>query len=117
METFDLTADHIKLLQRMYIRWDDCETGAPAVCPKRPYGNSDVEGDVWEILGRIPEEQDDDGDLYMSDTQREVAMTLHRETLDALQIILTCKTFEPGMFARSGSWEDWQRCIETDDPL
>jgi hypothetical protein len=35
----------------MYITWDDCEFGAPACDCKRPYGNSDVYGDMAEILG------------------------------------------------------------------
>jgi len=30
--------------------WYGCETGAPGLDCKRPYGNSDVEGDVCEIL-------------------------------------------------------------------
>jgi hypothetical protein len=107
-EVFDLTEDHIKLLRNANIRWDDCETGAPAIDPKRPYGNSDVECDVWEILGRIPEEEEDDR-LVLSDAQREVAFSLHRETETALQVILNCKTFEPGMYARKNAWGSWKR--------
>lgn len=48
---FQVTEDHIKLLKRMYVSWDDCEFGAPCIDPKRPYGNSDVEGDIKEITG------------------------------------------------------------------
>lgn len=47
---FNLKEEHIKLLRAMYVGWSDCEYGAPEIDPKRPYGNSYVEGDVHEIL-------------------------------------------------------------------
>jgi len=40
-----------KLLKNFQVRWNDCEFGAPEINPKRPYGNSDVEQDMLEILG------------------------------------------------------------------
>lgn len=53
MSFVTITAEHIKLLNRMTIDWDgECEYGAPACDFKRPYGNSDVDTDVSEILGR-----------------------------------------------------------------
>jgi len=50
-ETFTITKDHLKLLGASYWNWNYCETGAPEMDPKRPYGNSDVAGDVRTILG------------------------------------------------------------------
>jgi hypothetical protein len=48
-----VTADHLALLERMTFDWDDdIEYGGVASDFKRPYGNSDVETDVAEILGR-----------------------------------------------------------------
>lgn len=48
-----VTEDHLKLLTRMDFDWDDeCEFGGVASDFKRPFGNSDVLGDVREILGR-----------------------------------------------------------------
>ena len=82
MNTFTITEDHLKLLRRAYVGWDDCETGAPAIDCKRPYGNSYVPGDVAEILGwEVGEE--------LTDEQYDRAMELHSETEAALQIILT----------------------------
>lgn len=49
-ETFEVTDDHLILVRELYWTWDDCEFGAPAVDPKRPYGNSDVVGDIAAIL-------------------------------------------------------------------
>lgn len=52
---FELTRDHLKLLRNAYVGWHDCETGAPRIDPKRPYGNQRVALDVAEILGIEPE--------------------------------------------------------------
>ena len=35
---FELTAEHIKLLRRAYIGWQDCETGAPEIDPSDHMG-------------------------------------------------------------------------------
>lgn len=50
MKTFEVKEEHIKLLRSAYTSWDDCEFGAPAIDCKRSYGNSDVLGDMAEIL-------------------------------------------------------------------
>lgn len=79
---FTLTEDHLKLLRAMHVQWDDCETGAPAVDPKRPYGGSYVPADIRRILGwsdPLPEEEE------MVDA---TAYAIHRETEHALQIVL-----------------------------
>lgn len=48
-----ITNDHLALLSRLTFDWDDeCEWGAVSSDPKRPFGNSGVERDVSEILGR-----------------------------------------------------------------
>src|SRR6266568_5645220 len=40
---FTVTEDHLKLLRHAYLYWEYGEGyGAPAIDPKRPYGNSDV---------------------------------------------------------------------------
>lgn len=46
---FALTDQHLTLLRSAYVRWEDCEFGAPAIDYKRPYGNSDVVGDMAMI--------------------------------------------------------------------
>lgn len=107
METFVLTEDHVKLAQAMYVSWQDCETGAPAINPKRPYGNSDVASDIKDILGLSRNEcsncghcEDDDDDSINE------AMDLHREMDTALQIILLNMTFTPGTYAKKGRYDD-----------
>ncbi len=95
MKTFELKEEHLKLLSRAYVGWDDCETGAPCIDPKRPYGNSDVAGDVAEILG-IEFKSDTHGDR--DDAQRDDLLDLHRETQTALQIVLSVGLVKPGTF-------------------
>lgn len=104
---FTVTEDHLKLLQRMYVGWQDCEYGAPEIDPKRPYGNSDVEADIAEILGW------GDGKEYPydeldSDT-RQMASILHEETQTALQILLTNLTIEPGDYVADPYSTEWRR--------
>ena len=108
MKRFTLTGEHVKLLRRAYVRWEDCETGAPAIDCKRPYGNSWVEMDVAEILGwDVPLDQFED--RYLTREQDERATELHRETVTALQVILATGCFEPGDYEASDYGTDWLR--------
>lgn len=90
---FTLTEEHVVLLRAMNVGWQDCETGAPEIDPKRPYGNSSVELDVAEALGW--EVDSDDG---LTREQRDHAARLHRETEVALQIVLQTGAFVPGEY-------------------
>ena len=48
---FTVTEDHLKLLRHIHLYWDYGEGyGAPAINPKRPYGDSYVERSIAEIL-------------------------------------------------------------------
>lgn len=99
--SFTLTEDHIKLLQRAYIYFDDCAyDGAPAVNIKRPYGNSDVAGDVHEILTGNSEYEE------LSDEQHDAYLAIHKETAIALQIILVTGQFKPGKYVRTCQYND-----------
>ena len=108
-DRFTLTHEHLKLLRRMYVGWQDCETGAPEIDQKRPYGNSSVAEDVAEILGMEPADSDN-GEPTLSQAQRERCATLHRETETALQIFLRCGTVAEATYRRGDAYsEDWKR--------
>lgn len=111
-KTFRLTEDHIKLVRKFYVGWQDCEYGAPEIDPKRPYGNSSVELDIHEILT---------GELLDSDKlTRELEAAyrqLHHETRIALQIILTTGSFVPGVYSADPYRIDWKLEVETILPL
>jgi hypothetical protein len=103
MSTFTITEDHLKLLRRACIGWCDDETGAPQIDPKRPYGNSFVEGDIADILGWSFDED-------LSEEQFEKASLLHSETSTVLQIILNILPDLTGTYIRVNDYLDkWVR--------
>jgi hypothetical protein len=104
---FTVTEDHLKLLRRAYVGWDDCEFGAPAIDCKRPYGNSDVLNDMTEILGTPDEEcRDEEGEIL---PDAEAALTrLHAETGVALQIALATGEFRTGRYVSDKYSANWR---------
>jgi hypothetical protein len=59
-------------------RRDDCEYGSIGLDCKRPFGNSDVEGDILEIIG-AKMEGDDGYEKCYSSKQRQYAAVLYDE--------------------------------------
>lgn len=110
--TFTVTEDHLKLARQMNISYDAyAEYGAPCVDPKRPYGNSNVEGDIAEILGWELFE-DADGDRHLSAEQRDAAERMHREMETVLQILVRQLAIEPGEYRRPNDYgSDWARAV------
>jgi hypothetical protein len=109
---FTLTEDHVKLLRRFYVGWQDCETGAPEIDPKRPYGNSSVAGDIHEILtgesvGMVDSKRDE-----LTDDETERYMALHKETETALQIVLVTGKFLPGTYECDQYRRNWKMILK-----
>ena len=108
--SFELTENHIKLLNRMYVYFDDNSyDGAPAVDTKRPYGNSGVVYDIYEILN--DKEWHYEECEEMPDELYEELMDLHSETGTALQIVLVTKSFEPGTYEMKNRYDSlsWRK--------
>ena len=120
---FAVTEDHIRLIQRLYFHYENdvYDTGAPAVGQKRPYGNSDVLGDVAETVRMKPEEHDEEwGDmddesrqeivgteeendyLIFSEIQKKELLKIHKEVTIALQICSSNLSFKPGRYRKDG---------------
>jgi hypothetical protein len=59
---FTVTDEHLRLLRHAYVSWFDAEFGAPSIDPKRPYGNSNVYGDMVEVLGLVDVEWQDEAE-------------------------------------------------------
>jgi len=102
---FVLTENHLKLISKFYVDWDDGGyDGAPTINEKRPYGNSDVVTDIAEILGVQIDESDESYDEHSASL-----LKLHRETATALQICLWTRSFVPGTYRSSDiclrAWE------------
>ena len=118
---FEIKQEHLKLLKEMYVDWDDCEFGAPAINPKRPYGNSSGVDDVAEILG-IKKTKDNvedydkeeaseysDKEEYLEDLEwntetYEYLMRIHKEMRIVLQIVLKTQSFKLGKYRRKDSY-------------
>lgn len=102
-----ITDDHLKLLSKMQVGWQEGDYGAPEINPKRPYGNSYVEGDICEILG-----WKFDKDRGPSDDQCLRAANLHREMEDVLQVCLVHLAFRTGVYVQTDQYnspEGWVR--------
>ena len=97
MKEFELTEQHLALMRRMWVGWQDCEFGAPEIDPKRPYGNSGVISDIAEILG-IPE-PDEDEEFPPELIER--MERLHTETRAAIAIMLQCGKVAIGKYEMS----------------
>ena len=109
MKHFTLTQEHLALVTRMFVEYDDCcEFGAPIIDPKRPYGNSDVYDDISNILGLEPSECDK-YEKWFSDEQTKYMKELHKQTATALQIILRTQKFECGNYVADAYDENWRR--------
>ena len=114
-QTFRLTADHIELLRSMYVGWNNGETGAPEIDPKRPYGNSDVAADIHELLTGAHAHVEE-----LTEEEQEKYLALHRETESALQVFLNNAWIKPGVYTKEwmGSWEPlWAEQTPCNDPV
>jgi len=107
--TFTVEPGHLALLRRAYTDWNYCEFGAMEINPKRPYGNSDVMGDLAEILG-VDLGVDEDGDQREPSPEftRE-AYRFHRETEFCVQILLTFGAIEDGATYRNDARSNYSR--------
>jgi hypothetical protein len=109
MRRFTLKPEHVKLLRRANVGWEDGEAGAPGLDTKRPYGNSDVFRDMYEILGEKMIGWGQDGWECWREANEKRMLALHRETESALSVILRAGSFEPGEYEADDSRDNWQR--------
>ena len=118
-EEFNLTEEHIKLLNNSYVSWFDgyCDYGVACIDGKRPYGNSDVVGDIHEILTGETidedklEEQGINYDEFCENLYTKYKK-IHSETETALQIVLSTKAFEVGQYRKDGYGKNWTKVSE-----
>jgi hypothetical protein len=110
---FTVTDEHLRLLRRAHVSWDETEFGAPGINPKRPYGNSNVYGDIAEILGVVDGEwQDEVEDDWPPPELEWRFLRLHVETAIALQIGLATGEFRAGRYVCGNEWDSTWKCDE-----
>jgi hypothetical protein len=125
MRKFEIKKEHLKLLQKAIVEWDDCEFGAPAINPKRPYGNSGVIQDIIEILGVTELKHGiyeftlfdkkyllKGDDKYNLDLENENELVqqlnfLHQSVEIALPICLNLQKFEIGIYRQKEDYNTW----------
>lgn len=107
MRKLKVTENHIKLLKELYIGWEDCEFGAPCVDCKRPFGNSDVYGDMAEILGIKLANQEENFELY--NRQIDSLAKGYRDLQDCLQILVRNLSIEVGEYERDDYDTNWRK--------
>ena len=107
--TFEITPDHMRLVERMY--WGNYDD-VPSVDPKRPYGNSAVNRDIAEILGWIPE----GSDANLSDDMVERAEAIHQDMPQVMQIITSTLSCRAGTYRKTVQYSatSWER-VEDDE--
>ena len=108
VKEFTVTDEHLRLLRHAHVFWYEAEFGAPSIDPKRPYGNSNVYGDIAEILD-LPEPDWDDEERTPDAEWR--FLRLHVETAIALQVALATGEFRTGRYMRDDKWDSrsWRR--------
>lgn len=73
---------HLELLADAFfdnLRISKSEYGGIGLDGKRPFGNSDVEGDILEIIGICPDDDDDDNRVYASELYSDLIGYLRRK--------------------------------------
>lgn len=107
MRKLKVTENHIKLLKKLYIDWEDCSFGAPCVDCKRPFGNSDVYGDMAEILGIKLANQEENPELY----ERQIYSLNkgYKELQDCLQILVRNLSIEVGEYECDDYGTNWRK--------
>ena len=103
-KTFHLTEDLVKLLRGSYVSWDFSEFGAAQIDPKRPYGNSDVELDIAEMLDWPINDE-----FEVTEDQILEATSIHKDTETALQVVLSTGSFQPGVYVSGNYGSTWTR--------
>lgn len=74
---------------------------------KRPFGNSDIIGDMAEITG-IGLVETDDGPVLPLGASETLEMIFKDEIPVAMQIILRCKSFKTGVYECTKYMQDWR---------
>lgn len=110
VERFTVTDEHLRLLRRAHVSWDETEFGAPGIDPKRPYGNFNVYSDIAEILGLVDGEWQDEVEEDWPPPELEWRfLRLHVETAIALQIALATGKFRAGRYVCRSGHNAWKR--------
>ncbi len=121
-DTILITDFHLALLDRAYFRWEDGgEEEVPSMDSKRPYGNSDVLGDLREIYAKLmgyelkdlSEDWDTvtyyekpSGELFRADGGDDLLWDQHRQMATVIRVLASNARsgIQPGSYSREDSY-------------
>ncbi len=106
---FTVEQTHLVLLKEVSIDWLDIEFGAPGVCPKKPYGNSNPREQIAEIIG-LDLFIDDEGEGHLSQVQAAMCERYHRDLKEALEILVSNLSIEVGRYECDMYGDKWKKC-------
>lgn len=109
---FELTENHIKLLQ--FLDWEikDDNTISTKIENDTPYGGLSLIDDIGLILYGKPDGDFDPLSPYgpqYSDEQKKSVVKIYSELNTALEIIHFLRTFETGTYKRKWNVKNWSR--------
>lgn len=124
MRKFELTENHLKLLQNSKIIWNPENFGAPCVNSQKPYGSENFYEDITRIIGmdfnsemkfKLLDETDfiseiskfeKDTEIIISELQKQEILKLHSETLQALKILIS-GNHKLGVYVAGDNLDNW----------
>ena len=111
---FEVTKEHLKLAKRLHLEWtflrDHYSNGYLYSDSKRPYGNTDIIGDIGEILGIKPDcvNPKDKSEKWFSDEVEEKFFKLHMDMRVVTQILLYNLSLKIGKYKRESYTIKWR---------
>jgi hypothetical protein len=109
-QTFTVTEDHLKLLPHLNIKSGSWDYGAPGTDAKRPFGNSDVLGDMYEILtGAEDHYVEDSGEDLITDELAKQYVRLYEEMGTVLLICAQNNGVELGEYISAKYFNEWTK--------
>lgn len=126
-EYYRLTEEQVLLIRELHFYQDDGSMlgyeGGPAVDSKRPFGNSNVEGDVLEIVDPRPyeeiwneyDDEDEEASDEFYDKQKEVYDRLYPTLGKAMQVVVAAGSFEPGIYSCNRYCRNFERVTDENE--
>lgn len=114
LNVFTVTPAHLAMLKRLSFvhDWGDYYLGGAAVSRRRPYGNSDLYGDLAELAG-IPAPNWDAGEDW-TEPQIQHMLGLHYDMAQVLNMAVERypEPLTPGLYARKSPLWSWLKMPE-----
>lgn len=106
MRKFELTNNHLLLLQNSKFIWNSENFGAACVDTSQPYKSEEFYLDMVKIIYDV-----DELDFEINEDKLNGLQQLHSETLQALRILVS-GNYKPGTYVASDNVENWSLQVQ-----